>query len=218
MGLAVRDVVTSAPSVWGAANAASATIVLPMAAPVAILLASVVSDPAQMWHAGDRYAVIAGHIRTASGQMTEAVNHRASADHWQEKARDAFVATRVRPYQQTLEQAAAMYEHIETVLKRCAVAYTAVGLSSAVIGAALNRYVAPLLAAAVVPSIKATATYVANAAMVEANAFVRALIAGLAKVNGAVLSVLVAVAAKLEVSDGLLLGLGTTGLTLGGGA
>lgn len=116
MGVEFGDVVTSAPSVWGAMNASSAAIVLPLAWPVAILLGTLVSDPAQMWHAGERYDAIATHVRAATTQMTEAVNRRADADHWAEEGRNAFVATRVRPYQQRLKRTAARYDDIKGAL------------------------------------------------------------------------------------------------------
>jgi hypothetical protein len=110
MGISVSDVVTSTPSVWGAANAATAAVVYPLAAIAAVPLAALVS--AQMWHAGQRYGDIAGRVRSANTEMTQVVNHHASADHWNEQGKNAFVANRVKPYQATLEQAAAMYDKI----------------------------------------------------------------------------------------------------------
>ncbi|GGL41664.1 hypothetical protein GCM10014719_48690 [Planomonospora parontospora subsp. antibiotica] len=211
MGVAPSDVITSAPSVWGAAGASSAAAVFPLAAPVALALGTLVSDPAQIWHAGDRYGGVAERVRSASTLVTEAVNGRADADRWTERGRDAFMAARVRPYQETLGQAAEMYDAMDAALKLTAVAYTSVGLSSAVIGAALVRHVASLLAAAVVPALNVQATYVANARMVEAGTAVRALIAGLAKANGPAAALLSGVAARLGVSRAVLAGLGTLG-------
>jgi hypothetical protein len=211
MGVAPSDVITSAPSVWGAANASSAAVVFPLAAPVALALGALVSDPAQIWHAGDRYGSVAERVRSANTLVGEAVSGRADADRWTERGRDAFMAARVRPYQETLGQAAEMYDAMDAALKATAVAYTAVGLSSATIGAALVRYVAPLLAAAVVPALNVQATYVANARMLEARRVVRKLVAGLAKTNGAAAVLLSGVAARLGVSRAVLAGLGTLG-------
>jgi hypothetical protein len=196
MGMTAADVVTSAPSVWGATNAASAAVVYPLATLVAVPLALVVSDPAQMWHAADRYDGVAGRIRTASTEITQAVTRHASADKWSEKGKNAFVANRVKPYQATLEQAALMYENCGSTLRGCAIGYTAAGLSSAVIGSAMLGYVATLLAAAAVPGVNATATYVANERMVEALEVVRGLIRGLAKVNGLAGSIIEALTAR----------------------
>lgn len=183
MSATKADVITSAPSVWGAANATSASRVFPTGAPVALALGTLISDPAQIWHAGDRFGHVAELVRTAKTQMAEAVERHASADQWSEQGRDAFVAGRVRPYQNSLDQAASMFDDMDDALRGCAVAYTAVGLTSAIIGSALLSYVAPLLAAAV-PGANITAGLMGNAAMVHATLRVRKLIAGLAQVNG----------------------------------
>ena len=216
MGISVSDVVTSTPSVWGAANAATAAIVFPLAAIAAVPLAALVSDPAQMWHAGERYANVAGQIRSAGAEMTQIVDHHANADHWNERGRNAFVANRVKPYQATLEQAAAMYDNIDSTLKGCAVGYTGLGLASAVIGSAVLNYVAGLLALAVVPAVNATAVYVANARMVEAAQVVRNLIGGIAKVNGVSVAILGRLAADLGGAKAVLGTLGAAGGSLGG--
>jgi hypothetical protein len=184
MGMAVSDIVTSTPSVWGATNAASAAVVFPLAALVAVPLAAVVSDPAQMWHAGERYGGVATGIRSASSEITKTVARHADADDWSERGKDAFISNRVKPYQSALDQAAGMYEDLRDTLRGCATAYTGAGLASAVVGSAVLSYVASILALAVVPGVNATATYVANVRMIEAARVVRHLITGLAKVNG----------------------------------
>jgi hypothetical protein len=216
MGISVSDVVTSTPSVWGAANAATAAVVYPLAAIAAVPLATLVSDPAQMWHAGQRYGDVAGQIRSASAEMTQIVDHHASADHWSEHGKDSFLANRVKPYQATLEQAATMYDNIDGTLKGCAVGYTAVGLSSAVIGSAVLSYVASLLALAVVPGVNATAVYVANTRMVEAAQVVRSLISGMAKVNGVAAAVLGRLTAEFGASKAVLATLSAGGAGVGG--
>lgn len=197
MGLTLSDVITSTPSAWGAANAASAAVVYPLAAFVAVPLVTVVSDPAQIWHAGQRYGHVAECIRTASSEISQAVDRHASADHWREEGRNAFVANRVTPYQDTLGQAAGMYDNVRDTLWGCAIGYTVAGLSSAVIGSAVLSYVAGLLAAAVVPGVDVAATYVANARMVEASQVVRTLISGLAKINGVSWSILGRITAEI---------------------
>ncbi|MFC7383427.1 hypothetical protein [Sphaerisporangium rhizosphaerae] len=218
MGATFADVVTSAPSTWGAANATSAAIVFPLGWPVALLLLSVVSDPAQMWHAGDRYAEVATLVRQAGEQMTDAVTRRAHADHWVEKGRDAFMANRLRPYQTALDQAAGMYDEMDGALKASALSYTGLGMSSAIIGSSLLSFVAPYLAAAVVPGIGASTTYVANKAMVEAGVVVRGMVASMAKVNGTVATMLSGLAVRLGVSQGALTGTAATGTaTVAGG-
>jgi hypothetical protein len=216
MGTTVSDVVTSAPSAWGAANAVSASIVFPLAAIAAVPLTALVSDPAQMWHAGERYGDVAGHIRSASTEIARAVARHADDDHWSEQGKTAFVATRVKPYRDTLEQAAVMFDHIRDTLRGCAVAYTGVGLSSAVIGSVVLSSVASMLALAVVPGVNATATYVANARMIEAGQFVRALIAGLAKVNGVSAAIFARATAELGTSKAVLSALTAGGTVLGG--
>jgi hypothetical protein len=183
MGMTVSDMVTSAPSVWGATNAAAAAVVYPPAALVALPLAAVVSDPAQMWHAGERYGDVATQIRSASAEMTEAVTRHAGADHWSERGRNAFIATRVTPYQNNLEQAAAMYDDIQSTLRGCATAYVGAGLSSGVIGATVLSYVSALLALGAVPGANVAWAATANARILTVLRVARSLVDGLAKVN-----------------------------------
>jgi hypothetical protein len=216
MGTTVSDVITSAPSAWGAANAMSAAVVFPLAAIAAVPLAALVSDPAQMWHAADRYGDVAGHIRSASAEITRAVARHADADHWSEQGKNAFMTTRVTPYRDTLDQAAVMFDDIRDTLRGCAVAYTGVGLASAVIGSVVLSSVANMLALAVVPGVNATATYVANVRMVEAGQFVRTLIAGLAKVNGVSAAIFARATAQLGSSKAVLSALTAGGTVLGG--
>ncbi|WP_248960500.1 hypothetical protein [Sphaerisporangium perillae] len=217
MGVAFSDVVTSAPSAWGASNATAAAWVFPLGWPVAVALMALVSDPAQIWHAADRYGTVARLVRQANDQMTEAVTRRSRADDWTERGRDAFMANRLQPYQAALDEAAGMYDDMDHALKASSVSYTALGLSSATVGAALLSFVAPFLAAAVVPGLNASATYVANTAMVEAGTVVRSMVAGLAKVNGALASVLSGLAVRLGVSESVILGLGAGTLGAAGG-
>jgi hypothetical protein len=188
MGI-TADVITSGPSVWGAANAACAATVFPWAWPVAGLLGLIISDPAQMWHAGERFGTVADHLRTASSQMTTSVARHADNDHWNEQGKNAFVANRVEPYQQSLAKSAQMFDDINSALRGCATAYEFAGLSSAVIGSEVLAAVAPLLAAAVLPGLDAPAVYVVNARMLAAGQKIRRIIATLAKVNNVALSI-----------------------------
>ncbi|GAA4505071.1 hypothetical protein GCM10023191_060310 [Actinoallomurus oryzae] len=216
MGITASDVITSMPSVWGATDAASAASVYPLAAFVAVPLAAVVSDPAQMWHAGKRYGTVAEHIRTASSEISQAVDRHASADHWREKGRDAFVANRVKPYQDTLDQAAKMYDNVHDTLLGCAVGYTMAGLASAVIGAAVLNYVASLLAAAAVPGANVATTFVANERMLNASQVVRDLISGLAKVNDVAGSIIGRITAEIKALPALTgAGAGLSGYYIG---
>ncbi|MDH2430031.1 hypothetical protein [Sphaerisporangium sp. TRM90804] len=218
MGVAPSDVVTSAPSTIGAASASGAAVVFPLARPLAVVLGAVVSDPAQIWHAGDRYAEVAKRVRAAGAEMAEAVERRAGSDDWAEKGKKAFLEHRVRPYQQTLAQAAAMYDDLDSALKGTAVAYSMAGVSSAAIGSAMLGYVAPLLAAAVLPPIEAEVTYVANTAMLRAGMAIRVLVSGLAKVNVAMAQLLASTAVGLGVKSSALTGLGILGTAVAGGA
>jgi hypothetical protein len=197
MGMTVSDMVTSVPSVYGATTSARAAVVAARAAPftwtaalvspvaalVAVSLAATVSDPAQMWHAGERYGDVATHIRAASSEMTGAVARHAGTDNWSERGKDAFVATRVTPYQNNLKQAAAMYDDIKRTIQGCAIAYGGAGISSALIGAAALNLVASLVATAGVPGANVPAAVAANAGLAQATKVARALMDGLTKVN-----------------------------------
>jgi hypothetical protein len=197
MGMTVSDVVTSAPSVWGAANAATAATVSPLAAVVAVSLAAVVSDPAQIWHAGQRYGHVADRLRTANTEITQAVTRHASADKWNEKGKQAFLTYRVEPYQKTLGRAADVYDDMRGAMFATATFYTAAGLTSAVVGAAMLQHVAEQLAAAVVPGANVATTVIANERMIEAVKVVRQLVGGLAKANARAASVIAKMTQRL---------------------
>ena len=171
MGITASDVITSAPSAWGAANAAAAATFNPWAAAVAVPLAALVSDPAQMWHAGSRYGTVADHLRSAGAEIGAIVTRRADADHWSERGKDAFMHNRVAPYQATLEQAAGLYDRMDHTLKWCAAGYTEVGLLAAALGSATL-------------AVAANFPVASEAELTMAGAVARTMLGGLAKLNG----------------------------------
>ncbi|MFC4589300.1 hypothetical protein [Sphaerisporangium corydalis] len=135
MGVTKADVITSAPSVSGAAQAVAAAYVLPLVGlPIAAALTTFVSDPAQIWHAADRFEHVATLVRSAGTLLGDEI--AAGTREWNEKGKDAFVTSRVEPYGRALDEAAAMYDDLGDTLKSGAVAYSTLGIASAVIGAA----------------------------------------------------------------------------------
>ncbi len=213
--MSASDIITSAPSVWGAANAASAVALEPAALIVAIPLAAFVSDPAEMWHAGERYGQVAKMIQSASEKMTEDVKRHALDEHWNEEGRNAFMADRLTPYQDTLDQAATMYLKIEDTLMRCAEGYTAVGLASALLGSATVAFATAALARKAVDpmgiSDYAVMRVLANIA--------KGLAEGLGKLNSFAMAILKEFA-KQRLSDRAIdglrfMGLGVASLVVG---
>ncbi|WP_203981729.1 hypothetical protein [Sphaerisporangium rufum] len=122
-----------APSITGAALAGSAAVLFPPLAPAALLLGACVSHPGQIWAAGAALGDARDLVRDAREKMTEAV--RRHADGWHEAARDAFVDTRLRPYQAVLDEAAEMFDKMQAVTSRLSLGYAVGGLSSVPLGA-----------------------------------------------------------------------------------
>lgn len=128
------DIIDSAPSVYGAAATSYACFLVPAAIPLAAMQGTVVSDPAQMWHAGDRHTDLAGKADDANKQLTTLVNSRASTDNWEGKDKQSFIDVHVKPYQTALTQTAKTHNNVNGTLNTMAKVYTGAGILSSTIG------------------------------------------------------------------------------------
>jgi hypothetical protein len=180
------DIITSGPSVIGATSAATAATYYPFARFVAVPLVLIVSDPAQIWHAGERFSTIADHLRTASSEMTAAVTRHADSDHWNEHGKKAFLNNRLKPYQQALAKSAQMFDDVRLTLFGCATSYTFAGIASAAIGAEVLASAASVLVSAAVAPLEAGAISMANYRLLQAWQVVKKIMGFLAALDSAV--------------------------------
>lgn len=194
MGL-TADVSTSAPSVYGAACAMSAASLYWPAAALVPILGGLVSDPAQIWHLGTRCRHVADRIRAASEEMTAAAKSCADDFHWKEKSKQAFLETRLWPYQDALDEAADNFDSLANTLSLTAVGYTALGLLSAAIGAAvLTTVTSGALAGVVAPEI----TLAVNGRLAQIMKVVVSALRRLATWNGKLAKAIIEVLQRLE--------------------
>jgi hypothetical protein len=128
------DFIDSAPSVLGAGLTTAACFAIPAAIPLAVMQGTVISDPAQIWHAGNRHAELAGQANDAKTQLTQAVDKRASADNWDGNDKNLFVQAHVEPYKTALDQTVQMHNGINSSMGTLAKVYMGAGLLSATIG------------------------------------------------------------------------------------
>jgi uncharacterized protein YukE len=212
MGATPGDIISSAPSVWGATNAALAASVYPPYSWIALVLGALVSDPAQMWHSADRFEKVAKLVRSANGEMTERVHQHAGS--WDEKGKDAFFATRLRPYQGALEQAADMYDDMATTLRGNALSYTSVGTTSMVLGSMLLNHSAAYVVTSPLPGANIAAQSAASLAAFRAQVVAGHLVKGLHAVNALAADLFTTVASRLPMWFKLTKAPMTTGATL----
>lgn len=128
------DFIDSAPSVLGAGLTGYACIAVPAAIPLAVMQGTVISDPAQIWHAGSRHAELAGQADSANTQLTQAVDKQASAGNWDGNDKNLFVQAHVKPYKTALDQTAQMHKGIDSSMSTLAKVYMGAGILSATIG------------------------------------------------------------------------------------
>ncbi|GAA0365586.1 hypothetical protein NE235_02200 [Actinoallomurus spadix] len=212
MGLTSEDVITSAPSVYGAACAMGAASLYWPAAILVPILGGVVSDPAQIWHLGTRCRHVADRIRAASDEMTAAVKSCADDFHWKEKGKKAFLETRLWPYQDALDEAADNFDSLANTLSLTAVGYTGLGLLSAAVGAAaLTTVTSGALAGVVAPEI----TLAVNGRLAQIMKVIVSALRRLATWNGKLAKAMIEVLKRQEVltrGAGRAVKLGTGGV------
>ncbi|MCO5996313.1 hypothetical protein [Actinoallomurus rhizosphaericola] len=208
MGVTAEDVITSAPSSYGALCAVNAASLWWPAALLIPVFGAAVSDPAQIWHLAERCWNIAGHIRTASEEMTSAVKSCANEFHWNEKGKDAFMATRVTPYQSALHDAAGNFDALGVTLAVTAAGYTGLGLLSATVGSALLTTVtAGALAGVAAPGT----ALITNARIAQIMKVVLNALRTIARYNGKATKAIVTVLQRQELSTRGILALGAAG-------
>ena len=73
MGISARDL-SAAPSIEGFLSLTFAASVIPSCIPLATMAGTVVSDPGQLWHAGDRHQAVAAMAADAHDDFKKQVD------------------------------------------------------------------------------------------------------------------------------------------------
>lgn len=174
------DFIDSAPSVLGAGLTTYACFAVPAAIPLAVMQGVVISDPAQIWHAGTRHAHLAGQANSAKTQLTQAVDKRASSDNWEGNDKNLFVQAHVEPYKTALDQTAQMHNGIDSSMSTLAKAYMGVGLLSATIGGIMAACASGVIACSWIPGANVAAEGAATATAETSSGVFRGLLMKLA--------------------------------------
>jgi hypothetical protein len=158
------DFIDSAPSVIGAGLTTAACFAVPAAIPLAAMQGTVISDPAQIFHAGDRHTALAGKANDAKTQLTSLVDKRASTDQWDGEDKNMFVQAHVEPYKTALDQTATMHNGINSSLNTLAKVYMGAGLLSLTIGGIMAACAVAVAGTSWIPGVNAATEGAATAA------------------------------------------------------
>lgn len=170
-----------APSAAGFAGATFAGFNgVPAARWLAMLLATIVSSPAQIRHTAQRHVDVANQISGIKQNLRNAVDERASADHWTADDKTMFVQQKVVPYNSALDQAASIHKDgIAGSLNSVADTYKWAGYLSAALGAWMVAESILVDATAAIPGVDAATVAEANGSAIAARFTAKSALSGL---------------------------------------
>jgi hypothetical protein len=174
------DFIDSAPSVGGFGLTTYACFAVPAAIPLAAMQGTIISDPAQIWHASDRHTTLAGKAESAKTELTQAVDKRASADNWAGNDKEMFAQAHVEPYKTALDQTSQMHKSISGSMNTLAKVYMGAGLLSLTIGGIMAACASGVIACSWIPGANAAAEGAATAAAETSSGVFRGILAKLA--------------------------------------
>jgi hypothetical protein len=175
MGISARDAL-AAPSTIGFFSATFAAGVIPAAIPHAALAGTVISDPGQIWHAGDRHGIVAGTTGTAKDDTDGIIKPKDGFS--TPEARQAY-DTRMTQYTKALDETKNQHNTIDTMLKIAGGVWTALGAASLTIGTALALQAAGVISVSWIPGVDAAAFAEANGFAASMGVVFRGIITGL---------------------------------------
>ena len=178
------DFIDSAPSVLGAGLTTAACFAVPAAIPLALMQGTVISDPAQIWHAGSRHNDLAGKADSAKTELTQAVDKRASADSWDGNDKNMFVQANVEPYKTALDQTAQMHNGIGDSMSTLAKVYMGAGLLSATIGGIMAACAVAVAGTSWIPGVDVATEGAATATAETSSSVFRSILLKLATLIG----------------------------------
>ncbi|GAA4505405.1 hypothetical protein GCM10023191_061040 [Actinoallomurus oryzae] len=207
------DFIDSAPSVLGAGLTTAACFAIPAAIPLAMMQGTAISDPAQIWHTGDRHTALAGKAEDAKHQLTQAVEKHAKDDKWDGNDAQAFKQSNLTPYQTALDQTSELHKGIGGSLGTLAKVYMGAGLLSATIGGIMAACAVAVAGVSWIPGVNAAAEGAATATAETSSGVFRTVLNGLVTVIGTVGRLLTKIKGLLMLA-GLGFGGGLVGKTM----
>jgi hypothetical protein len=211
--MALDDFIDSAPSVAGFGMTSAACFSVPAAIPLAMMQGTVISDPAQIWHAGSRHSELAGKADDVKAQLKQVVDKRASADKWDGKDKQNFISMHVEPYNKALDQTAALHKGISGSLGSVAKVYQVVGGLSAAIGAIMLAWSLTVDSTALIPGVDLATEGAATAAAETSSGVFRTVLNGLMALANKLAPMLMSIKGLLAMA-GLGFGGGLAGKTM----
>lgn len=174
------DFIDSAPSVAGFGLTTYACFAVPAAIPLAAMQGTIISDPAQIWHASDRHTALAETATSAQTELMQAVDKHARADDWSGDDKQMFMQAHVEPYKTALGQTSEMHKNISSSMNTLAKVYMGAGLLSLTIGGIMAACASGVIACSWIPGANAAAEGAATAAAETSSGVFRGILAKLA--------------------------------------
>lgn len=158
MGVEGRDYLTL-QSMLGFLSSTFAASVIPAAIPVAALAGTIISDPGQVWHAGDRHKLVADTAAQANDETKTIIkNPEGFTSPEARQASDEHMGKYSTALQETTDQ----HGTLDVILKWAAAVVEVLGAASAVVGGALALSAIGVLSASWIPGANAAVYAEAN--------------------------------------------------------
>ncbi|MGI5225401.1 hypothetical protein [Actinoallomurus sp. CA-142502] len=207
MGISARDALAT-PSILGFGASTFAAGVIPAAIPIAALAGTLISDPGQIRHAGDRHATVAETAGKAKDDTDAIVK---PADGFSTPAARQAYDTRMGQYTKALGDTKDQHSTLDTMMKIAGDVWIALGAASLAVGTALALQAAGVISVSWLPGANAAAFAEANGFAGAMNVVLRGIVTGLRGIITKIITMLKGIK-DLSLKRKLLLG----GLAVGG--
>ncbi|WP_141955207.1 hypothetical protein [Actinoallomurus bryophytorum] len=146
-----------------------------MAIPIAALAGGLISDPGQIWHAGDRHKLVADTTAQAKDEVQTIVGNPEGF-----KTPDAKQAfdKRMESYSTALQETKDQHGTLDVILKWAAGVVEALGLASLAVGSALALAATGVISLSWAPGVNASVYAEANGLAARVGATLRTVVKG----------------------------------------
>jgi hypothetical protein len=187
-----------------------AASVIPAAIPVAALAGTLISDPGQVWHAGDRHKLVADTTSQAKDEMHTIVSNPDGFK--TPEAKQAF-DKRMAEYTTALQETKDQHGTLDVMLKWASVVVGALGGASLAVGAALAASAIGWLSVSWIPGPNAAVFAEANSLAGYLGTTLRALAKGFINLLSKLKTILSGIKSMSLKRKLVFAALGTFGLT-----
>jgi hypothetical protein len=207
MGMSWRDGL-AAPSMIGFLGSTFAAGVVPAAIPIATMAGTLISDPGQIFHAGNRHGEVANTTGQAKDDTDKIIDDKTG---FQTTAARTEFDNRMKQYTKALGDTKDQHSNLNTIMNVLGGLWTAAGAASAAVGTTLALLATEVISTSWIPGVDAASFAGANGAAGGLNGVLRTVLQGLRAIIGKLKDLLGAFM-KLSGSRKLLFG----GLAVGG--